>query len=164
MELRVEQVIAAPLEAVEDAFVDPGFLARLAELPSFAGVELLSQEVDGDLVRQRVHYAFVGELSPAVTAIVDPAKLSWVEESVHDRATHRADCRILPDHYAHRLECSYAVQLTPEGNATRRTAQGDLRVRVPLLGGRAERAIVGGLRDHAEREAEAVAAWLAERG
>lgn len=164
MEFVVEQVIAAPLDAVEGAFVDPGFLARLAELPSFAGVELLDQEVDGDLVRQRVRYAFVGELSPAVTAVVDPAKLSWVEESVHDRTTHRAACRIVPDHYAQRLECSYTVQLTAKGGATRRTVQGDLRVRVPLLGGRAERAIVGGLRDHAEREAAALAAWLAERG
>src|SRR5438270_2471096 len=94
VEFRVEQVIPGPLAAVEDAFVDPGFLARLAELPSFAGVELLDQQVDGGVVRQRVHYAFVGELSPAVTAIVDPAKLSWVEESVHDRTAHRADCRI----------------------------------------------------------------------
>jgi hypothetical protein len=164
MEFTVEQVIPGPLDAVEDAFVDPAFLARLAQLPSFAGVELLDQQVDGDVVRQRVHYAYVGELSSAVTAIVDPAKLSWVEESVHDRTAHRADCRILPDHYANRLECSYVVRLTAQGDATRRTAQGDLRVHVPLLGGRAERAIVGGLRDHAEREAAAITAWLAERG
>ena len=43
--------------------------------------DVLDQRVDGDLVRQRIRYAFVGDLSPAVTAVVDPDKLTWVEQS-----------------------------------------------------------------------------------
>jgi len=41
--------------------------------------------------------------------------------------------------------------------------QGDLRVRVPLVGSKVERAIVSGLRDHAIAEAQVVQAWLDRR-
>jgi hypothetical protein len=42
-------------------------------------------------------------------------------------------------------------------------AEGDLRVRFPLVGGRVERAIVSGLEEHAELEAQVMTRWLRDR-
>lgn len=39
--------------------------------------------------------------------------------------------------------------------------EADLEVTVPFVGASVERAIVSGLRDHAEAEARVVGAWLA---
>jgi hypothetical protein len=111
-----------------------------------------------------VRYAFAGELSPAVTAVVDPAKLTWVEDSTSDRGTHRSTFRIVPDHYADRLTASGTFTLQPDGAGSRRIAEGDVRVRFPLVGSRVERAIVSGLEEHAEAEADAMSGWLAEQG
>ena len=47
----------------------------------------------------------------AVTAVVDPHRLTWVEHSELDRRTHRSEFRIAPDHYADRLRCSGAIDL-----------------------------------------------------
>ena len=161
MRFHVEQVLAGPLERVEAAFTDPAFLARLGELPKLGSPVLLEQREDGPLLHQRVRYAFAGTLSAAVTAVVDPAKLTWVEESTLDRRVHRTQSRILPDHYGDRLSCTYVTQLTGRGPATTvRTADGDLRVRFALVGGRVERAIVSGLRDHATLEATALNSWI----
>jgi hypothetical protein len=164
MRFRITQRFAAPLERVEPALVDPGFLDRLAELPKLGRPTLLDQRVDGELVHQRVRYAFAGHLSSAVTAVVDPAKLTWVEDSTLDRRTHRTTFRIVPDHYRDRLTCQGTFTLQPDGEGSRRLADGDLRVRFPLVGGKVERAIVSGLEEHAAIEAEMMAAWLQERG
>ena len=165
MRFRLEQRFPAPVEVVEAALVDDAFLQRLGQLPDMGHPQLLEQVTEGDVVRQRVRYRFAGHLSPAVTAVVEPAKLSWVVESVLDRRAHRGEHRIVPDHYPGRLQCSYHTRLEPEGPAsTRRVAEGELKVRFPLVGPRVERAIVTGLAHHADAEVEVLRGWLADRG
>jgi hypothetical protein len=157
---RIEQHFVAALEEVEAAFVDPAFLEELGTLPKLGRPELVDQREDGDLVHQRVRYAFAGELASAVTAVVDPVKLTWVEQSTLDRRTHRTRFTIVPDHYKSRLSCDGEFVLDSTDAGTRRVATGELKVRFPLVGGKVERAIVSGLEEHAEREVDAMARWL----
>ena len=115
-------------------------------------------------MRRRIRYAFAGELSPAVTAVVDPARLTWVEESATDRRTHHTTFTIVPDHYGSRLRCSGTFSLAEApGGASVRTAEGELKVSFPLVGGKVERAIVSGLEEHAELEAEVLRDWIEGR-
>ncbi len=97
LRLTLEQRFTAPIDAVQAAFLDTGVLALRAELPNVR-LRLLGQERVGRTVRQRIHYTFTGELSRAARAVVDPARLTWVEEQEHDTAARRADLRIVPDH------------------------------------------------------------------
>lgn len=162
MRFRIEQRLPGPIAAVEDTLLDPAFLERLASLPKLGRPELLGQQVDGDRVRQRVRYVFAGDLSPAVTAVVDPERLTWVEEVILDRRTHRSEFTIVPDHYGSRLRCSGTFTLTddPAGAGVLRVAEGELKVSFPLVGGKVERAIVSGIEEHAAREAEVLREWL----
>ncbi|MGH9178997.1 MAG: DUF2505 family protein [Acidimicrobiales bacterium] len=163
MRFTTRQEIPAPLPEVEDALLDPAFLTRLAELPRLGRPQLLGTEADGDEVRQRVRYRFSGDLSPAVTAVVDPGKLTWVEHTTYDRRRHRGEHRIVPDHYRDRLRASYTTQLDEAAGTTQRRIEGELAVRFPLVGGRVERAIVSGLVEHAGLEAGVLAQWLTDR-
>lgn len=159
----VEQRFGAAVEDVEAAFLDADLLARLAGLPSLGRPELLDQHEDGHLVRQRVRYRFTGRLSPAAAAIVDPDRLTWVQEAVHDRRAHRTEISVRPDHYADRLRCEGTIELHPLAGGSLRVTEGDLDVRAPLMAARVERAIVAGLTDHAHAEVEIVERWLAQR-
>ena len=161
MHFRIEQQFPAPLEEVETAYVDPAFVERLGTLPKLGRPRLLEQRVDGDRVHQRVDYAFTGDLSGAVRRVVDPARLTWTEETTLDRTTHRTQWRIVPHHYGHLLRCSGWFQLEPAGDGCRRVAEADIRVGVPLVGGKVEQAIVSGLREHAACEEAVMAEWLA---
>jgi hypothetical protein len=161
MRFRIEQQIRGPLGAIERALFDPAFIAATAALPKIGGTELLTQQRDGDRIHQRTRYRFTGDLSPAVTAVIDRDRLTWVDDAHHDLSTHVGHHRIEPDHYADRLQATYDVRLEPMAQETHRVATGELTVRVPLVGGRVERAIVSGLEEHAAAEAEQLALWIA---
>ena len=162
MDFAIEQRVPAPRAAVEAALLDPAFLARLAELPKLGGAELLSQERNGSVTVQRVRYRFTGELSSVVRRAIDPARLTWVEETRFDADAHRSDITIVPDHYADKLRCSMVAVFEEAGaDASVRRTRGQIKVPVPLVGGKVEAAIVSGLREHASRETELLAEWLA---
>jgi len=165
MRFRIEQAFEGALEAVQEAFVDPAFLAKLSELPKLGRPELIHRvETDEGLVHQWVQFRFTGEVNSAVRRVVDPNKLTWVEESTLNRETHRTTWRIVPDHYRNLLRSSGTFQLEAGGpRRTRRITEGDMKVSFPLVGGKVEAAIVSGLREHATGEEQVMAGYLAGR-
>jgi hypothetical protein len=163
VQFAIEQRLRAPLDQVEDAFVDPAFLDRLAELPKLGRPQLLEQHTVGDVVHQDVRYFFAGELNSAARRVVDPARLSWVERSTFDRRSHRTAIQILPDNYAERLACTGTIRLEPTDEGALRVFEGDLTVRVLLVARKVESAIVSGMREHAQLEAQIVERWVSER-
>lgn len=169
MRFENEQEIGGPVGAVARIYTEPRFYELLGELPRLGRPEVLERREDGPTVHLAVRFRFTGTLSPAVTRVVDPAKLSWVEESVHDLERFRVAFRMNPDHYADRLRSEGAVRYEPAGDGmTRRLTEGELAVKVPLLlggsmtGGAVEGAIVSGLREHLAAEVEVVERLLGD--
>jgi hypothetical protein len=169
MRFQIEQKIAGPVEAVARIYTEPRFYEQLGELPKLGKPEMLERREEGSLVQLAVRFRFTGSLSPAVTAVVDPAKLTWVEESVHDLDECAVTFRMNPDHYPDRLRSQGSVHYEPDGDGvTRRLTEGELAVKVPLLmgggavGGVVEGAIVSGLREHLAAEIEVVERLLAD--
>lgn len=164
MRVRIEQRLAAPVERVEAVLLDPRWYEAVAASDAVWAPELLDvEDGGGPLVGLRVRYRFRGRLNPAAARVVDPARLSWVEVSSLDRRSHTIDLRVEPDHYADKLRFGGAVLLTPQGDRTHRQLDGEVKVRIPLVAGRVEGAIVSGLREHAAVE-EAVFATFAAGG
>ncbi len=169
MRFQIEQEIAGPVEAVARIYTDPRFYEVLGELPKLGKPEVLERREDGSVVHLAVRFRFTGNLSPAVTRVVDPDKLTWIEESVHDLSDHTVAFRMNPDHYADRLRSSGSVRFRPGGDGlTRRLTEGELSVKVPLLmgggktAGLVEKAIVSGLREHLAAEVEVIERFLHE--
>jgi Protein of unknown function (DUF2505) len=169
MRFQIEQRIAGPVEAVARIYTEPSFYEQVGALPKLGKPEVLERREDGSLVHLAVRFRFTGNLSPAVTAVVDPAKLTWVEESVHDLDQYAVTFRMNPDHYRDRLRSQGSVHYEPDGDGvTRRLTEGELAVKVPLLlgggavGGVVEGAIVSGLREHLAAEIEVVERLLHE--
>ena len=161
MKFEIVQDLSASPEALDGALVDPAFLVRMAELPKLGSAEVLTQERDGDVVRQDVRYLFVAELSSAVTRVVDPKKLTWVERSVCDLAAHRTACEIRPDNYGGLLAGRYDAMIVATDGGARRTLTGDVKVKMPFVGGKVERAIVGGLEENATAQTTLLETFLA---
>ncbi len=170
MRFQNQQEIAGPIEAVARIYTDPRFYEVLGELPKLGKPEVLERREEGRVVHLAVRFRFTGNLSPAVTAVIDPAKLTWVEESVHDLTNRTVTFRMKPEHYADRLRSGGSVRYESGGDGvTRRVTDGELAVKLPLLmgggrtGGVVENAIVSGLREHLSAEVEVVERLLSER-
>lgn len=162
MHFEVTQRIPAAIADVADAFCDPGYYASLAAAPKLGTPEVLGRQVDGALVTMRVRYRFAGDLSSAARAVLDPAKLTWVEESVHDLDGKQVSFVLQPDHYADRFSASGRYRFEADGDhATVRQAEGDVKVRAPLVGSTVERAIVSGLKEHLDAEVALITAFIA---
>jgi hypothetical protein len=161
MDFTLTQDITATVDEVEAALTDAGFLSTMADLPKIGSVDVLEQTRKGDTVHQRVRYLFTAELSGAVRRVVDPEKLTWVEDSTSDLKAHTASYRIDPDNYANLLEGAYDATITASGSGARRVATGHVKVHVPLVGGKVEKAIVDGLQENSDAQAELLTAWIA---
>jgi hypothetical protein len=160
VQFEFEQTIGAPPGEIVDAYCDPAFYEALGATPELGRPQLLERAEEDGVVRLRVRFAFTGEVSPAVRAVVDPQRLSWVAETTVRPAAGTIDFVVVPDHYPDRLTASGADRFLPEGDGTRRVTRGQVRVRVPLLGRSAERGIVGGYRRHLAAEAAVLEEWL----
>jgi hypothetical protein len=164
MRFTIEQQFDVPAEQVIAAFADPDLYPSLQGLTKVDTPEVLSARADGDHVHLQLRMRFIADLSAAARAVIDPAKLSWVQDEHYDLDQLTATIRFLPDNYADRFSCTgthrfVAASVSPPASSLMRT-QGDLKVRAPLVGGQVERALVSGLDEHFAEMQPLVAAWM----
>jgi len=156
----VDQHLGTDPDATARAFTDPALYEGFAGLPKVSVPEVLVCEPDGELVRMQIRYRFSGHLSSAARAVIDPARLTWVDDSVHDLGRRHVRFVLRPDHYADRFRCEGEYRIEPTATGCRRRATIELKVSAPLVGRAVERAIASGLREHLADEAAVVEAHL----
>lgn len=160
MRFELIQDYSSSADAVTAAYADPDLYPTLVGLPKLGGIEVLDHEADDARARLWIRFAFTGHLPGAVAAVVDPARLTWVQETDHDLVTGTTSFVLNPDYYADRLKASGSFRITERGDGSRRTVTGELKVRALLVAGRVEHAIVSGLGEYLTAEAPAVDRYL----
>lgn len=158
---RFEHRFAAPADAVAAAYADPALYATFAGSSKLAPPEVVSSEIDGERVTLRVRYRFIGDLSAAARAVLDPARLSWVVTTMHQPAERLTRFTMLADHYQDRFRSSGTDRVEPDGDGCRRITEGELSVRAPLVGGTVERVLIKDLDDHLAGEVAEVERFIA---
>lgn len=166
MRFELTQRFASPAAAVDAAYADPELYPTLVGLPKLGDIEVLRHEIRADEdgtatgADLSIRFGFTGDLPGAVTSVVDPERLTWVQESQHDLGHGVTTFRLVPDHYADRLKASGRAAVSADGSGCTRVVSGDLTVRAMLVGGKVERAIISGLAEYLEAEAPAVDRYL----
>jgi hypothetical protein len=158
----VRQAIALPPEQVMAAYVSPAFYEGRPERDDIAVREVVSHEEAADRVLLEVRMAFTGSVSPAVRAVVDPAKMSWITRTEILLPEARSVWVVLPDHYPDRLSASGTYRFGEGAHGPDSTdveVEGDLKIRVPIVGRSVERVIVSGLQAYIAEEAASTAGW-----
>lgn len=153
----VTQRFALSATEVAAAYRDPQLYPRFADIGVLDQPDVLDiSERDGRW-RARVRYRFVGELGhPLVAKVVDPKRLTWVEETVVDH-TGSGTFTIVADHYAKLLGFTGRIEASePEPSATARRLRGVLTLHLPFVArpftGAAEGAISAGLAEAAHEQ------------
>jgi hypothetical protein len=155
------QPFDAPPDRVMAMYADATTYEQLGQLGKLSAPELVSRSTDGNVVRVALRYRYVGDLPGGSSRFVKADKISWVQDSRFDLDVGTQAIAIRPDNYADRFRASADAAVTAQGTGSSRHVTGEVKIRLPLVGGKVERAIVEGLVEHLEQEAQAIAALLA---
>jgi hypothetical protein len=160
--LHLEHVIDAALDDVERASIDPEFEARLTALPNVHERSVLTRDEreDGSIHRV-VRYRFSGPLPAPVLKAIGGGVIGWDEEGTYDPDEHGWRFEIHPHVMQGRFTCTgrYAFEATGQ-DSTKRIVDAEVKVRIPLFGGRVEKVIAEGLRETMNAEAELLEAYV----
>jgi Protein of unknown function (DUF2505) len=162
LKFAVRQAVAVPPDRALAAYGSPAFYAGRPARGDIEVREVVHHEATGDRILLEVRFAFTGSVSPAVRAVVDPAKMSWITRTELLLAEGRSSWVVLPDHYPDRLSAS-GVYRFEEGEGGPGTCsvevEGELKVRVPIVGRSVEKVIAGDLRAYIADEVSGIADW-----
>ncbi len=164
----VENEFAASVAELEALLDSPALHERLQRaMPAIDAIEPLERLEDEREVRRRVRYRpnVDGKIPAFGRGVVKPEMLAWVEESVWDKAAHRYRYRIVPNlpaAWRDRFDSHGSYQLTATARGVHRLIEGEIHVRVPLVGGLVERMLVKEVEQNFRAEAEALRRFLAD--
>jgi hypothetical protein len=158
----VRQAVAVPPARAMAAYGSPAFYEGRPARDDIAVREVVRHEAFDDRILMEVRFAFTGSVSPAVRAVVDPEKMSWITRTEILLAEARSNWVVLPDHYPDRLSASgtYRFEERDDGpGGTDVDVEGDLKIRVPIVGRSVERVIVAGLQAYIADEVARIPDW-----
>jgi hypothetical protein len=158
----IRQVVAVPPDRAMAAYGSPAFYDGRPTRDDIAMREVVRHEAIGDRIVMEVRFAFTGSLSSAVRAVVDPHKMSWITQTEILLAERRSSWVVLPDHYPDRLSAdgTYRFEEGDGGPGTTEVAvEGELKVRVPIVGRSVEKVIVTDLRAYIADEVAGLVDW-----
>jgi hypothetical protein len=157
--IAIRQTVSVPQARAIAAYGSPAFYTGRPVRDDIAALEVVRHDDDGERVLIEVRFAFKGTVSPAVRAVIDPAKMSWITRTEVRSAEARSDWVVLPDHYPDRLKANGSYRFEPGDQgptSTIVTVEGDLKVQVPIVGRSVERVIVSDLARYIQDEVASI--------
>lgn len=160
MRFELSHSFAAPIDDVAAVLLDLDFQATLGDVGDLKERTLLSQEPHGDGVVRRVRCVLGLEISGAAARFLGGAEPAWVQEEHWDPSTRTWEWVIHPEIAKDLLSARGEIALRDRGDHSVRSVTGEVRVHVPLYGGRVEGLIVEGITRAYDEEAERLMQWL----
>ena len=162
MEFDLRHRFAAPTTVVADAILDRSYQESLDGIGPLRSRTLLAQdEVDGVVVR-KVRCVLDADFAGPAKAILGNSDPAWVEESTWSPEAMEWKWTIHPEVAASILSAHGVMALYPDGEGTSRKVAGEIDVNFPFIGGNIANAIVTGVTQVYDEEAERLARWLNE--
>lgn len=160
MKFGFEQRWQSTVGAVVDLYTDESFWTSVSGFTKTTPPEVLEVTRDDDTALTRLRWRLSVELPRQASRFIDPDDVAWVEETTWTLSAGTASVAFLPVQGAALMRASAAVAVVADGDDAVRRVTGELRVRIPIVGSKVEKAIVEGIGDHLTEEAEVVAPAL----
>lgn len=139
---------------------DPSFVTTLTEIPDVGSVAIIDQGNDAGTSWISARLTYDGSLDPLVARVLGSDRPTWVQTYRMSTSTPSGHLEIQPDHHSNLLQCHTAIVFEATNGGTNRTLQGQLVVRIPVLGGRAERSLMPAILARIDAEALLLDRWL----
>jgi hypothetical protein len=115
----------------------PELIAMLGDMPAFRSRDLVEkQELGGGVVNWRFKVVAGGEIPASARKVVSEDMLTWHEDTKFVPGEHTIYWTIVPlkDKVKGILEAKGIWKLIPSGEGTRRIIEGNINVKIPIVG------------------------------
>lgn len=164
MKLFVESFLPIAPDVAWEVFESDEFRARLASRASIRQTVIEERE-EGNILYRTVRTEPERELPSVVASLLGAAKLTYVQKMQFDREKSRMDWTVHLEVMSDKVDVKGATTVSPDGDdGSRRVVDGDITVRVPLVGKRIEKVVVAEFEKSMKRAAEVAMEIVEERG
>lgn len=163
MKLHIENSFPADPRTIWDLFISRDFESRLEEA---SGViyETLSEEMVDGVECRRVKVTAKKDLPRIVAKALGSGRLSYTQVTYLDRDTHILEWEVIPMAMSDQVTAKGVTMIVPEEDGgCRRVVDGNVSVRIPLVGGAIEKAIVREVEDSYNKASTMALTMLDER-
>ncbi len=159
MHFEIVHELDIPLDAVELAVLSPDLFSKLkGHLTNMEEVRQKEHRLQGAVLYRVWAYQATVRVPVFAKKVVTRDMLSWDEASTYDLKAHTAEWSVVPNvkpEWKKYFQASGKYSLVPNGGGrTKRTVEGDITLRVPVVQKMAERAILAEVRRMFDAEAE----------
>ena len=126
-----------PVDIFEAHLNHPDLIKKLDKMPAFRSRDLVSKTENGDgSTTWRFKVVAGGDVPPAVRKVLSEDMLTWHEDTKFVPSEHTIHWTITPlTERAQKLLAAHGIwKLIPDGKGTRRIIEGNIDVKVPLIG------------------------------
>lgn len=162
MKLYIENHMPVDAQHAWDVFESDEYKQRLQETTNVTQ-EVLETRTEGDLEIRRIRTEPDRELPGMVASAIGSKKLSYVQENRFDKAKGRMEWNVELDGIGDRVTVKGVTTCVPDGDGCKRIIDGEITVRVPLVGRRIEKAVVAEFEKSMQRANEVALDLLRQR-
>ncbi len=162
MKLSIRNTFSCDPATLWEVFDSPEFDARL-EAESGVVRELLSESMDGDIEVRVLRCISKKELPGFMAKAMGSKHLEYNQTSRFNPATNVLEWNVVPTVMAERVTAKGRTEVTVTGDQCLRVINGEIRVRLPLIGGRIEKKLMEEIGSGYERAAEIAKSLIAAR-
>ena len=162
MKLHIENVFDATPQELWDLFNSKEFEDRLEET---SGVRMttLEENIEGDVEERRIECKSKKELPGFMAKVLGAKHLTYTQINKLDRSKDKLWWQVIPMAMSDKVTAEGTTVVTAEGDQSRRVVSGEISVRIPLIGGRIEKVILGEVEASYQRAAELAESLIAEQ-
>ncbi len=127
--------------------------------------DVVEEREEGEVLIRRLRFTPQQELPSVAAGILGTNKLVYEQENRFDRGAGVLHWSVMPTILPGKLDARGTVEVSAVGeSACEQRVLGDIAVRIPLVGGRVEKAVVAEVEKSWNRTAEACREWLKKHG
>ncbi|HOX29079.1 MAG TPA: hypothetical protein PLQ76_08015 [bacterium] len=130
---KIEDVVLVGLDRSRDVKV----------YPNVTSCNVVKSEKKGNKLFVRVESVGNGDIPPNLRSLINPKMLTWIENGEFDYDTNEYVYTVKPFYFANVFSMKGLIKYLKDGeDKTIRTLDGELNIKIPLLGAIAEKKIV----------------------
>ncbi|MBA2321321.1 MAG: DUF2505 domain-containing protein [Deltaproteobacteria bacterium] len=163
MKIAVRHRFDCTVDQFWEMYWDPTFEAQMQKEAGISR-EILDEKREGHIVTRRVRITPDRELPGAVAALLGSKKLIYEQENRWDEEKRVLHWKVIPNVLPGKLQAGGTVTVRPAGTGCEQVVEGNIDVKVMLIGGRIEQGVVDEVTKSYDRTAASCRRWLEEKG